>query len=242
MKEISIIIPTFNEKENIHRLIKNIKKVVPKAFIVIVDDSLDDEIGRIVKKNKYLNVNYYHRKNAKGRGSAVLFGLRKNFSKDKKRIFIEMDADFSHRPVELKKNIELFKKKNYDLLISSRYLKKSKIVNWPISRKIFSRLSNILAQLVLRVNVSDYTNGFRIYSSNAVNIILKKCGKIGDGFIILSEFLLALNINKLRIGETNTIFVNRIRGESSVNFMLIFNSFVGLIKLFIIKQRYKIKK
>ena len=242
MKEISIIIPTFNEKENIHRLIKNIKKVVPKAFIVIVDDSLDDEIGKIVKKNKYLNVNYYHRKNAKGRGSAVLFGLRKNFSKDKKRIFIEMDADFSHRPIELKKNIELFKKKNYDLLISSRYLKKSKIINWPISRKIFSKLSNILAQLVLRVNVSDYTNGFRIYSSNAVNIILKKCGKIGDGFIILSEFLLALNINKLRIGETNTIFVNRIRGESSVNFKLIVNSFVGLIKLFIIKKRYKINK
>ena len=242
MKEISIIIPTFNEKENIHRLIKNIKKVVPKAYIVIVDDSIDDEIGKIVKKNKYLNVNYYHRKNAKGRGSAVLFGLRKNFSKDKKRIFIEMDADFSHRPIELKKNIKLFKKKNYDLLISSRYLKKSKIINWPISRKIFSKLSNILAQLVLRVNVSDYTNGFRIYSSNAVNIILKKCGKIGDGFIILSEFLLALNINKLRIGETNTIFVNRIRGESSVNFKLIVNSFVGLIKLFVIKKRYKIKK
>ncbi len=242
MKEISIIIPTFNEKENIRRLIKNIKKVVPKAYIVIVDDSIDDEIGKIVKKNKYLNVNYYHRKNAKGRGSAVLFGLRKNFSKDKKRIFIEMDADFSHRPIELKKNIKLFKKENYDLLISSRYLKKSKIINWPISRKIFSKLSNILAQLVLRVNVSDYTNGFRIYSSNAVNIILKKCGKIGDGFIILSEFLLALNINKLRIGETNTIFVNRIRGESSVNFKLIVNSFVGLIKLFVIKKRYKIKK
>ena len=242
MKEISIIIPTFNEKENIHRLIKNLKKVVPKAYIVIVDDSIDDEIGKIVKKNKYSNVNYYHRKNAKGRGSAVLFGLRKNFSKDKKRIFIEMDADFSHRPIELKKNIELFKKKNYDLLISSRYLKKSKIINWPISRKIFSKLSNILAQLVLRVNVSDYTNGFRIYSSNAVNIILKKCGKIGDGFIILSEFLLALNINKLRIGETNTIFVNRIRGESSVNFKLIVNSFVGLIKLFVIKKRYRIKK
>ena len=242
MKDISIIIPTINEKENIHRLIKNIKKVVPKAHIVIVDDSIDNEIGKIVKKNKYLRVNYYHRKNARGRGSAVLFGLRKNFSKGKKCIFIEMDADFSHRPVELKKNIELFKKKNYDLLISSRYLKNSKIINWPISRKIFSKLSNILAKLVLRVNVSDYTNGFRIYSSKAVYIILNKCGKIGDGFIILSEFLLALNINKLRIGETKTIFVNRIRGESSVNFKLIVNSFTGLIKLFIIKKRYKIKK
>ena len=242
MKEISIIIPTFNEKENIHRLIENIKKVVPKAHIVIVDDSIDNEIGKIVKKNKYLRVNYYHRKNTRGRGSAVLFGLRKNFSKGKKCIFVEMDADFSHRPIELKKNIELFKKKNYDLLISSRYLKNSKIINWPISRKIFSKLSNILAKLVLRVNVSDYTNGFRIYSSKAVYIILNKCGKIGDGFIILSEFLLALNINKLRIGETNTIFVNRIRGESSVNFKLIVNSFTGLIKLFIIKKRYKIKK
>jgi len=242
MKEISIIIPTFNEKENIHRLIENIKKVVPKAHIVIVDDSIDNEIGKIVKKNKYLRVNYYHRKNTRGRGSAVLFGLRKNFSKGKKCIFVEMDADFSHRPIELKKNIELFKKKNYDLLISSRYLKNSKIINWPISRKIFSKLSNILAQLVLRVNVSDYTNGFRIYSSKAVYIILNKCGKIGDGFIILSEFLLALNINKLRIGETNTIFVNRIRGASSVNFKLIVNSFIGLIKLFIIKKKYKIKK
>ena len=242
MNEIYIIITTFNEKKNIHRLIKNIKKAVPKAHIVIVDDSIDSEIGKIVKKNKFLHVNYYHRKNMRGRGSAVLFGLRKNFTKNKKRIFIEMDADFSHRPIELKRNIKLFKKKNYDLLISSRYLKNSKIINWPISRKIFSKLSNILAQLTLRVNVTDYTNGFRIYSSNAVNIILNKCGKIGDGFIILSEFLLALNINKLRIGETNTIFVNRTRGESSVNFKLIVNSFVGLIKLFIIKKRYKIQK
>ena len=150
MKDISIIIPTFNEKENIHRLIKNIKKVVPKAHIVIVDDSIDNEIGKIVKKNKYLRVNYYHRKNARGRGSAVLFGLRKNFSKGKKCIFIEMDADFSHRPIELKKNIELFKKKNYDLLISSRYLKNSKIINWPISRKIFFKVIKHFSQISIK--------------------------------------------------------------------------------------------
>ena len=241
MRDISIIIPTFNEKKNILYLIKEIKKILPKANIIIVDDSPDTEIGKIVKKNKYLNVNYYHRKNARGRGSAVLFGLRKNFIKNKKHIFIEMDADFSHRPIELKRNIRLFKKKKYDLLISSRYLTNSKIINWPFSRKIFSKLSNFLAQMILRVNVSDYTNGFRIYSTSAVNIILNKCGKIGDGFIILSEFLLAININKLRIGETNTIFVNRVRGESSVNFWLIVNSFVGLIKLFMIKNRYKVK-
>jgi len=242
MREINIIIPTFNEKKNIQRLIENLKKEIPRARITIVDDTLDDDIGKIIIKNKYSRVFYHHRKNSRGRGSAVLFGLRKNFNKKKDNIYIEMDADFSHRPKELKKNLDLFKIKKYDLLISSRYLKKSKILNWPITRKIFSKLSNILAQIILRVNVSDYTNGFRIYSSNAVNIILKKCGNIGDGFIILSEILLALKINNLRIGETHSIFINRVRGESNVNFNLILNSLIGLIKLFIIRSRYKINK
>lgn len=242
MKEISIIIPTFNEKKNIHRLIKNIKKVVPKAHIIIVDDSIDSEIGKIVKKNKYLHVNYYHRKNTRGRGSAVLFGLRKNFTKNKRRIFIEMDADFSHKPSELKKNIRLFKKNKSDLLIASRYLKKSKILNWSISRRILSKVSNILAKTILKVNISDYTNGFRIYSNNSINLIIKKCGRIGDGFIVLSEILMVIHVNNLIINETHSIFKNRVRGESSVNIKLIFHSLIGLLKLFLIKKKYKLLK
>ena len=153
-----------------------------------------------------------------------------------------MDADFSHKPSELKKNIKLFKKNKSDLLISSRYLKKSKILNWSLSRKILSKFSNILAKTVLQVNISDYTNGFRIYSNSSVNLIIKKCGRIGDGFIVLSEILMVINANNLRINETNSIFVNRVRGESSVNFRLIFQSLLGLLKLFIIKKKYKISK
>ena len=100
----------------------------------------------------------------------------------------------------------------------------------------------MLAQIVLRIDVSDYTNGFRIYSNKAIKLILSKCGQIGDGFIILSEILLVIDINGLKISEVNSKFVNRLRGESSVNLKLIYQSFFGLFKLFFIKKSYLIKK
>jgi len=237
---INIIIPTFNEDENIISLLKDIKKNIPTASISIVDDSKNNNMKKILKKNNFdKKIKYFHRINSRGRGSAVLYGFKQLLKKKSNQIFIEMDADFSHKPSELKQNIRLFKKKKFDLLIASRYLPKSRIVNWPLSRKIFSKLSNILAKAILNIDVKDYTNGFRIYSKKATYLITKKCGKIGDGFIVLSEILLILNINKFKIHEVSTVFVNRKRGESSVNLRLILQSFIGLIKLFLIKKNYK---
>lgn len=240
-KEINIIIPTYNEDKNILSLIKEIRKILPRSSICIVDDSKIDKTSNLVKKEKLKKIFYFHRKKSKGRGSAVIYGFKKLYSKNNNKIFIEMDADFSHRPSELNKNIKLFIKTKSDLLISSRYLPDSKIVNWPILRKIFSKMSNILAQIVLKINVSDYTNGFRIYSTEAIELIIKKCGKIGDGFIILSEILLVIHINGLKINETSSIFINRLRGESSVNIKLIIQSFIGLIRLFMTKKKYILK-
>ena len=242
MSKINIVIPTYNEDRNILSLVKKIKKYVPNANVCIVDDSKKDNIGEILKKNKFNKVVYFHRKNKKGRGSAVIFGFKKLFNTNVNQIFIEMDADFSHRPSELKKNIKLFKKKNSDLLIASRYLRKSKILNWPVSRIILSKLSNILAKYILNVDISDFTNGFRIYSNSSINLIIKKCGHIGDGFIVLSEILMVIHTNNLRIDETHSVFINRIRGESSVNTKLIFQSLMGLLKLFLIKHKYKLPK
>ena len=240
MSEINIIIPTYNEEDNISKLLKTITKKLPNCKITIVDDSKNNNIQFVLKKEKLTkNIMYIHRKNSRGRGSAVLFGFKKRLKKDTKQIFVEMDADFSHNPSELKKNIKLFKNQKSDLLISSRYLPKSKIFHWSLSRRIFSKLSNILARIILNIKVSDYTNGFRIYSKNATKLIVKKCGKIGDGFIVLSEILLILDINKFKINEVSSIFINRVRGESSVNLKLIIQSFMGLIKLFFIKRNYK---
>ena len=235
MQKLGIIIPAYNEDKQVIRLIKEINKRIIIKKILIVDDSVHSKI-----KNIHLlfdNVIYVNRKKKLGRGTAIILGLRilKKFGID---TFIEMDADYSHNPNEIRKNISIFNKKKLDLLIASRYLKNSKIIDWPINRKIFSKISNLLAKFLLKIPVSDYTNGFRIYSSKATNIIIRKCGKIGDGFIILSEILMELYLNKLNIGETSTIFVNRKRGESSVNMSLIYKSFIGLIKIYFKKKKY----
>tara|TARA_B100000767_G_C19705033_1_gene510136 strand:+ start:485 stop:1204 length:720 start_codon:yes stop_codon:yes gene_type:complete len=239
MSEINIIIPTYNEEDNIINLIKDIFKYVPKSIITIVDDSKNNLILSLIKKENFkTKVNYFHRKNSRGRGSAVLFGFKKVIKNNVKQTFIEMDADFSHKPSELRKNIKKFNKNKNDLLIASRYLPKSKILNWSFSRRIFSKLSNILAKKILKINVSDYTNGFRIYSKEAINLIIKKCGKIGDGFIVLSEILLIIDLNNLKINEVSSTFINRKRGESSVNIKLIMQSLYGLIKLYFIRRDF----
>ena len=147
-----------------------------------------------------------------------------------------MDADLSHPPSELKRNLKFFEENNLDLLIGSRYLEGSQIINWPISRRIFSRLANYLARFLLKIPCSDYTNGYRIYSKNAAKKVSEKCGKIGDGFIMLSEILLVLHKNNFKIGEIETKFINRLKGESSTNIKLIIASLKGLIKLFLKKN------
>jgi len=235
MKNVTIIIPTYKEKENIFKLSKKIFKIIPQSTIYIIDDTENLNLKKYFKDKR---IKYFLRKNKKGRGSAVLFGLRKSLKNKSSKIFIEMDADFSHNPNELKKKIKFLLKNQLDLLISSRYLKKSKILNWSISRLLFSKMSNILAKILLQVGVTDYTNGYRVYSRRSVELITKRCGKIGDGFIVLSEILLTIKLKNYKIDELSTIFINRKRGESSVNFKLIIQSLIGIIKLYFIRISY----
>ena len=235
--KIGIIIPTLNEELNIIQLIEKIDKNLSRKFdynIAIIDDSLEDKITPKIDqfKNK---IKYIHRGKKMGRGSAILSGMQYFLENSSTDIIIEMDADLSHDPDELDEKINLFLNNNYDILIASRYLKDSKIINWSIKRKILSFLSNKLAKFFLKIPVSDYTNGFRIYSVKATRHIINNCGKIGDGFIILSEILMELYYNNFKLGEHYTIFRNRVRGKSNVNINLIILSLLGLLKLIKIK-------
>jgi dolichol-phosphate mannosyltransferase len=230
---IAIIIPAYNESENIKKLLKEIRLNI-KSQIILVDDSCNNLTKTVLKKAN-IKITYIKRNKKSGRGSAVLEGLKEALKNKKIEIFIEMDADLSHPPSELRRNIKFFNDKHLDLLIGSRYLQNSQIINWPISRRIFSKLANYLARFLLKIPCSDYTNGYRIYSKRAAKIIIEKCGKIGDGFIILSEILLVLYRNKFKIGEIKTKFINRSRGESSANLNLIMISLYGLIKLYLKK-------
>ena len=128
MKTVGIVIPAYNEKENILKLIKGIRKYI-NCIILIVDDSKDKDIKKILSENKIKNIKYYNRRKKSGRGSAVIFGFKRLIKKQKISCFIEMDADLSHSPAELVRNISFFYKHSLDLLIGSRYLKESKIIN-----------------------------------------------------------------------------------------------------------------
>ena len=233
--ELNIIIPTFNEKNNIGVLLEKIFKLSNNIKIIIVDDSPNQDIKEIIRQ--YKNVHYIHRDKKGGRGSAVIAGMNYALENFSCRYLIEMDADLSHEPNEIIRNLNFFLNEDMDLLISSRYLKKSKIINWPPQRKLLSFLANNLARGILKVPISDYTNGFRIYSNKAAKHVTANCGEVGDGFIILSEILVQLYYNNFKVKEVESTFVNRTRGESSVTFKEIFKSLTGLYKIYKLKNK-----
>lgn len=232
-----IIIPAFNEYENINLLLSEIYKTDLKDLIIIIIDDSDQSFEKKIKIKKDRLI-YLSRGKKLGRGSAVLHGIKHAFNTfDDIDLFIEMDADMSHDPKELKKNLFLFYEKKLDLLISSRYREKSKIINWPLKRKILSFLSNKLSKFILNVPITDYTNGYRIYSNHAAKFVVHNCGKIGDGYIVLSEILIQLYYNQYKVDETDTVFVNRVRGTSNVTFSEILFSLIGLYKIWKEKKR-----
>lgn len=232
-----IIIPAFNEYENINILLNEIYKNDFKDLIIIIIDDSDKSFEKNIQRQEDGTI-YLFRGKKLGRGSAVLYGIK--YALDTYNdidLFIEMDADMSHNPNELKKNLSFFNEKSLDLLISSRYKKKSKIINWPFKRKILSFLSNRLSKLVLNVPITDYTNGYRIYSNQAAKFVVQNCGKIGDGYIVLSEILIQLYYNRYKIDEVDTIFANRVRGTSNVTISEIFLSLIGLFKIWKVKKK-----
>ena len=232
-----IIIPTYNEKKNIKILLNKIFNILQNIRVLIIDDTPNQEIKSEIVEFK--NVTYIHRVGKKGRGSAVLTGMNHALQNYDFTYLIEMDADLSHNPNELPDNLAFCLKNKLDLLVSSRYLKKSKIINWPLKRKILSYLANFLARNILKVPIQDYTNGFRIYSKKSSEHVVKNCGKVGDGFIILSEILVHLYYSGFNIQERPTVFVDRVRGNSNVNLIEIIRSLLGLFKIYFLKNNLK---
>ena len=232
--KVGFVLPAYNEHENIFELLKQIDLVFNNKVILIIDDSNNNKIKDKIYLKKDLQ--YFKRTSKLGRGSAVLSGLKTLLKNEEINFFVEMCTDLADDPIELPDNINYFLENKLDLLVMSRYLKGSKIINWTIKRKLFSLLANKFAKSLLKVPVSDYTNGYRIYSRKAAEQVVKNCGKFID-FIALSEILVELYINNLRIGEIKTNFTNREKGESTMNLKLILDSFFGLLKLYINRRK-----
>ena len=232
--KVGFVLPSFNEYENIFELLRQIESIFSNKLIIIVDDSTNDDIKK--KISSKTDLQYVKTKSRLGRGSSVLYGLEVLLKNKEIDLFVEMDTDLCSHPNELPSNIRYFLDNKLDLLVSSRYLKDSKIINWPLRRRLFSFFANKIAKFFLKVPISDYTMGFRIYSRKAVNHFVRNCGKVSGGFIMLSEILVELYINNFKIRDIKTTFTNREKGRSSVNFKLVLESLFGLIKLYINKR------
>jgi len=224
-----IVLPTYNEEENLGKVLETLKNNYPEFFLLVVDDSDNDLTENLFNKFNYQNSKIIKRNKKMGRGSSVRLGFEYAVKNDFSTI-AEMDSDCSHEPLELKNLIDHFMKNNCDLVIGSRYLKDSKIINWGFKRIFFSKLANYLAKLLFNYPVTDYTNGYRVYNKKLVKKILEY-PQLNSGFIYLTEILLIVFNNNYKCLEVPTTFVNRTMGKSSVNLRSITSSFFGIIRL-----------
>lgn len=167
MRKLVIVIPTYNEVENIQSLIKKLKKefiTLPKwnPQILVVDGNSPDGTGVIIKKIRAKNVHLLTEKQKKGLGAAYLLGMKHAFDKLKTNLVITMDADLSHNPSYLPKFLKKFEN-GADFIIGSRYIKGGSIPkNWPVHRKFLSIFGNLTTQFLLgNRSLQDWTSGYR---------------------------------------------------------------------------------
>ena len=213
-----VIIPTYNEKENIAEIIPQILEISDKHHkvldILVVDDNSPDETYNIVKDftKKDARVNLLHRMKKEGLGKAYeagfLWAINKNYD-----FIISMDADLSHQPKYLTNMLDGDKK--IDLLIGSRYIKGGGIRGWDWKRQMNSRGANLATRLLLGIKIHDVTSGFKRYSRTLLSAILKN-GIKSSGYALMVEMVFFAKTNKYSMAEFPIIFIDRRAGQSKI--------------------------
>lgn len=229
--QLAIILPTYNESQNLNILLDKLCQVIPKSSVIIVDDSNHTENKKIRKiAQKYHYVKLLTRQKKLGRGSAVLAGFAEALKSKQFQYFVEMDTDLAHDPNELPNLYNAIGTQNADLVIGSRYILNSKIVDWPMRRLLLSKLINFSLNFWLGLNLHDYTNGYRMYKREAIEYLVKM-GLQEKNFIALSESAYILKRKGFKMIEIPITFTDRKNGESTVGIRELFLCLLGAIRL-----------
>ena len=227
-----IIIPTFNESENIELIINKILLLNDSNDILVVDDNSPDGTSKIVSDLKKENIDRIFlivRDNKLGLGSAYKEGFNWALNKNYSYIF-EMDADLSHDPEEIVNLKELLINSDSDVAIGSRYLDGVSVVNWPLSRIFLSYFANIYVRIITGMPIKDSTSGFIGYTNESLSSLnIDNIKFNGYAFQIEMKFKLWKKNFKLR--EHQIIFVNRKLGKSKMDKNIIFEAIFGVIRL-----------
>lgn len=227
-----IIIPTYNEKENIERMICTLMALEPGFDVLVVDDGSPDGTAAIVKDTMTRfpgRVNIIEREGKQGLGTAYIAGFKWALEQGFEYIF-EMDADFSHNPDDVPLLYNACAKEGYDLSIGSRYITGVNVVNWPMGRVLMSYFASKYVRFITRLPVRDTTAGFNCYRREVLETMeLDKIRFKGYAFQIEMKFT-AYKCG-FRIKEVPVIFVNRVLGTSKMSGGIFSEALFGVIRL-----------
>lgn len=227
-----VIIPTYNEKENIARLIRNVFSLQRDFHVLVVDDNSPDGTAITVKRmqEEYESRLFLLERSEKsGLGTAYLHAFDWALERDYELVF-QMDADFSHNPNDLIRLYNACVKKDYDLAIGSRYVQGVNVVNWPMSRVMLSWLASKYVRVITGMPLHDTTAGFVCYRRRVLERInLDKIQFVGYAFQIEMKFKAYLL--KFKIIEVPVIFTDRTRGTSKMSGSIIWEAVFGVISM-----------
>ena len=231
MSDSLIIIPTYNEIENIEKIIRKVFSLPYSFHVLVVDDGSPDGTANTVKRlqNEFQDRLFIEERVGKlGLGTAYIHGFKWALRKDYAYIF-EMDADFSHNPDDL---IHLLNaaKKDGDMVIGSRYIKGVNVVNWPMKRVLMSYFASAYVRLITRIKIQDATAGFICYRREVLETInLDKVKFVGYAFQIEMKFTAIKH--GFNVIEIPIIFTDRTEGSSKMSTHIFREAFLGVIQM-----------
>lgn len=233
MSDSIVIIPTYNEKENIENIIRAVFGLEKDFHILVIDDGSPDGtaaiVHRLIREEFSGKLFIEERKGKQGLGTAYIHGFKWVLSLAYEYIF-EMDADFSHNPDDLLHLYAACYDEGYDVAVGSRYFTGVNVVNWPIGRVLMSYFASIYVRIVTGLNIKDTTAGFVCYKRKVLETIdLDKVKFKGYAFQI--EMKYTSYTLGFKIKEVSVIFINRQRGVSKMNSGIFGEAFFGVIDL-----------
>lgn len=225
-----VVIPTYNEKENILSIIPEVLAQNACFEVLVVDDGSPDGTGDLVEEfsKSEPRVHLMRRKGKLGLGSAYVAGFKWALERDYQYVF-EMDADFSHSPKDLTRFLD--KAAEADLVLGSRYMnRRISVVNWDLRRLILSYGANLYSRIVTGLPVSDATGGFKCFRRSALEALDFSKMK-SDGYCFQIETSFKVWKKKMRVAEIPIVFTDRTKGESKMSGGIISEAFFLVIKL-----------
>jgi len=235
---VAIILPTYNEAENIENLIRTIESLRLNSMIVVIDDSSPDGTADIVKNLQQTckNIVLLSRPSKMGLGTAIRDGFSFLLQLPKQpEYIIAMDADFSHNPHDIPRLLQ-HAQKGYDLVVGSRYCEKGKVKGWKLSRLLISKIGNRITSTLIKLPIKDFTSGFRCYSKEYICKTLQKLHT--QTYEIQIETLRQARLQNLKVDEIPIVFENRRKGKSKLTLTEI-TSFSKYILKIVWKQLFK---